>query len=375
VKTILTQEANKMKILQKIVAGAALTSALLFGYNAKAQNVLVPTQVKTETSAISNKDVAGVPYQRVEFGNDKWSFKYDINSKLKPNETPVNVGMFALNKLYKKNNTSIGAEIFQVGKFTSTDVWFVDAWVASKLGDFSVMLDYGKGFQIDKRSKDYVIATAKSKRVSLEGCVYPQGSLLEKGIEWKKYGFVSYKGDDVYASIGNKIDAGYISAGYYGSPDFGTFAFGTFDRKTGNRWIKSQTAIGKVNRKFYSNETGEIASEFFAMPAYFPVHFSQLATKGMLALKLEYKRNSYVPETEFMIASSKTPLAQLGIGINTVYAPCSTSSNYVVEACKQLNFGNFSGLLETRYNNNKKEFTAFLTMSYTIPVKNGGKLR
>jgi len=361
---------------KKAVAGATLVGTLAFGHiaNTNAQNVLVPTKIKTETSAINGIDasgthVAGVPYQRIEFGNDAWSFKYDINTKLKPTDNPVNVGMFALNKLYSKGKTSVGAEIFQVGKFKETDVWFVDSWVSTTIGDMSVMIDYGKGLQKDKRSKDYVIATAKNKRVSLEGCLYPQGSFLEKGIEWKKYGFVSFKGDHAYAAVGNKINAGYVAAGVYGFKDFGTFSFGTFDRKTGDRWIKSQTAFGDVNQKFYSTATAEIASEYFAMPAYFPVHFTQLTTRGTFAIKLEYKRNKYVPETEVEIASNKTPLVQLGVGINTVYKEGAAKSSYVVEACKTVQFGDFSATAEARYNNNNQTLTGFLTMNYTIPVK------
>ena len=76
-----------MKTLQKIVAGVALTGALLLGYNAKAQNVVVPTKVATETSIIGSKDATGVPFHRTEIGNDAWTFKYDLNMNLKPHKT------------------------------------------------------------------------------------------------------------------------------------------------------------------------------------------------------------------------------------------------------------------------------------------------
>jgi len=357
-----------MKTLQKIIAGIALTSALTFGYkaNAQEQNVLVPTKVSTETSAINNKDVSGVPFQRVEAGNDAWSFKYDINMKLKPSDCPVNVGMLSLNKLYSNKNTSIGAEIFQVGKFNEKDIWFVDAFIAKKMGDISLMLDYGKGLQKDRQSKDYVIATLKHPKFSLEGCAYPQGSVLEKNVKTLWCGFGSYKGDNVYASLGNKVQTGYASAGLYGFKDFGQLLFGMKTRDNGDIWIKSQTALGDVNQAFFSKEMFEIASEYFAMPAYFPMHFSPISTRGNIALKLEYKKNSGVPQTEIMLATDKTPV-QIGLGVNTSYQNNSSISNVAIELYKDFKLGKkFTGSIEGRYNNRTKETTGYLKMKYNI---------
>jgi hypothetical protein len=358
-----------MKTLQKMVAGVALTGALLFGYTAKAQNVLVPTKVSTETSVIGNKDAAGVPMQRVEAGNAFWSFKYDIDAGVRPTDNPLNVGMFSLNKLYSKKNTSLGAEIFQVGKFKSDDICFVDAWVTQKIGDISVMIDAGKGFQKDKHSKDYVIATLVHPRFSLGGCAYKQGSFLEDHVKTLWYGYGAYKGNHIYAAVGNKISTTYTSFAVHSYKDFGTFAYGLFDRQTGNRKFKSQTAFGDVNQTFYSNATGEIVSNLYGMPAYFPKYFTQLSNKGTAAVKLEYTVNNGVTETEFEIASNKTPLVQLGVGLNTVYKEGSSKSSYILEVSKSMQFGNFSSTVETRYNNNKQELTAEVILSYTIVNK------
>jgi Phr family secreted Rap phosphatase inhibitor len=108
-----------MKKLQKVVSGIALMGALAFGYNSNVNAQVAPTKVATETLIIHNKDATGTPLQRVEIGSDAWKLKYDVNFKLNNDVKPVNVGLFALNKLYSKNNTSIGAEVFQVGNFSA----------------------------------------------------------------------------------------------------------------------------------------------------------------------------------------------------------------------------------------------------------------
>jgi hypothetical protein len=355
-----------MNTLQKIIAGAAIVGASMFGYNANAQ--VKPTKIATETSIVSNKDVTGVPMQRLQIGNDAWTFKYDHNFQLNNTSKPSDVGMFALNKLYNKNNTIIGAEIFPVGNYDKNQIWFVDAWISKKVGNIDLMLDYGKGFQKDKHSKDYVIATLKHPKFSVEGCLYPQGSLLDMNVEWKKYGFVSYKGDHVYASVGNKIHTTYALVGTSGLENFGNFTYINHNRETGDISLKSQTSLYGANQKFFQNSTFEMASEYFAMPAYFPIKLSPMSNKGAVAVKLEYKKtpSKGTQETEIMVGSNKTPFVQVGLGVNTEYKNNSSISNVAIELYKEVKFGKFTGSVEARYNARTSTATGYVKMNYTF---------
>jgi len=355
-----------MKTLQKIIAGAALTGALLFGYNANAQKAIVPTKVSTETSLIGSKDNSGVLMQRLETGNDAWTFKYDYSPKLNFDTKPVNVGLFSLNKLYNKNNWNVGVEGFQVGNFDGKDTWFVDAWVSKKHKDISAMLDLGLGFPDTKYTQVYAIASFKHPKTSLCGAFYKVSPE-----ETRYYGYAAYHDHNVYGVVGNKVHTSFAMAGVYDLEHFGNLTFGTHNRETGDVWIKSQTAVGDVNKKFYSVGTFDLASDILSMPMFQPIHLGPLSTKGDYALKLEYKKNSAknTHETEIMVATDKIPFVQVGVGLNTEYNCGKSISNIAVELYKEVKLGKFSGSAEARYNAKTSTATGYVKMAYNI----GGK--
>ncbi len=351
-----------MKTLQKIITGAALTGALMFGYNANAQeSKIVPTKIATETSIVANKDVAGVPFQRVEAGNDAWTFKYDLNMKLKPTDNPLNVGLFSLNKLYDKNNLNIGAEAFQVGKLDGKDTWFVDSWATKKFKDMSLMIDLGLGFPDTKYTQTYAIGAFKHPKTSISGAVYSVNS-----DETRYYGYAAYHDHNLYGAIGNKVNTSFASTGIYGLKNFGNLTFATHNRDNGNIWSKSQFAFGNVNSKFYSVGTFDLASDIFSMPMFQPIHLTPLSTKGDYTIKLEYKRNkpNSTHETELMLGTDKTPFVQVGLGVNTEYKNNSSISNVAIELYKDVKLGKFTGAVEARYNARTSSATGYVKMSY-----------
>lgn len=363
-----SQEENKMKTLQKIIAGAAIVGASMFGYNASAQ--VAPTKIAAETSIVSNKDMDGILMQRLETGNDAWTFKYDYHPKLGFDTKPVNAGMLSLNKLYDKKDFTIGIEGFQVGNFNGKDTWFVDAWGTKKYKDLSFMLDLGLGFPSDGYVQTYAIATFKHPKTTISGAFYKVDPE-----EMRYYGYAAYHDHNIYGVIGNKINTGFAMAGIYDLEHFGSLTFGTFDRKSGNIWIKSQTAVGEVNNGFYSVQTFDLASDILSMPMFLPVHLNPLSTKGDYALKLEYKRSAdkKTHETEMMVSTDKIPFIQLGVGLNTEYSCGRSISDVAIEVFKEQAFKvagkDMKYSIESRYNNRTHELTGYIKFSYAI----GGK--
>ncbi len=356
-----------MSKIKRIIAGATIASYLLFGGNTIAQDnkrkIILPTKAAIESSIISNKDMDGILMQRIETGNDDWTLRYDYNSKLNFDKKPANVGMLSLNSLYDKNNINVGAEVFQVGNLDGKDTWFVDAWASKKYKKTSFMIDAGLGFPSTKYLQTYAIASFNHPKTTIKGAFYNVSSK-----ETRYYGYISYHNHNIYASVGNKINTGFAIAGTYGFKSFGNMTFGTLDRKTGDIWIKSQTAIDNVNQKFYSAETFDLASDILSMPMFQPIHLNPVSTKGNYALKLEYKysetRKSH--ETEVMLATKKIPFIELGVGVNTEYKENCTNSSFALELFKEVRFGKFSGSAEARYNHRTKTGTAYIKMSRTF---------
>jgi hypothetical protein len=353
-----------MNKLQKIIAPAALAGSMFLGYITNTNAQVAPTKVATETSIIESKDNSGILMQRIETGNDAWTFKYDYNPKLNFETKPVNVGLFSLNKLYNKNNTNIGAEVFQVGNFDGHDTWFVDAWVSKKHKDISAMLDVGLGFPGDSKFiQKYSIASFEHPKISSAAAFYNVSPE-----ETRYYGYLAGHSNNLFGVVGNKINTSFAAAGIYGLENFGTVNFGTYDRQTGNIWIKSQTAVGNVNDKFFSVPTIRLLSNLLALPAFQPIHLSPLSTKGDYALKLEYKKNAEkdIQETEIMLATDKTPFVQVGIGVNTEIKCGKATSNLAIELFKEQKFGKFTGSAEARYNARTSTATGYVKMSYTF---------
>lgn len=362
----------KMNKAKKIIAGAAMVSQLLFASYAGAQekkSIFAPTKIATETSISASKDCSGIPFQRAEIGNDYWTFKYDFNMKLKPSDCPANVGMFSLNKIYSKNNTIIGAEVLQVGKFDGKDTWFADAWLAGKKGKFSYMLDLGKGFPSEGKNRDYVISNLRHPKFSAMLAYYAMGGTFQKGVEIRKYAYLSYHDHNICAAAGNNVNTGFALAAIIGKEDFGHLSFITHNRKTGDIWFKSQTGLQNADQNFYSVSTMDLACDILGTPMFQPIHLGPASTKGEYAVKFEYKKHaaSAAHEYEALVATKKLPLVQVGVGINSEYSSeCKTKRGAVIEIYKPIKAGKFSASFEGRYNSRNSTATAYIKMSRTF---------
>ena len=360
-----------MNALQKIIAGLAVagTIASTTPTQAQQQASLTPTHAQTETSFRSTDQVTGTPLQRLVVNNDTWTFKYDRNAQMDAANKPNDIALLYLGKIATVKDINLGASAIIYGNHDGKDETFIDAYLTKHIGKASITLDIEKSFRPTGPSREYVALIAKHPRVNIAAGVWAQASFLKKQHDpLLAYGYVSVKNDHGYAAIGNKEHTGYAAAGIHGFENFGEFIFALNNRDLGTTWIKSQTAFGEASKGFYSNETFDVASAYFGMPAFFPIHFSPLSTKGSVALKLDYKHdnNAGTTETEAMLATNKTPI-QLGLGINTLSLDGKIDSDVAIELYKDFKINDkLTGAAELRYNNRTKDVASYLTIGYAF---------
>ena len=356
-----------MKKLQKLLSGILLSGALLCRYNANGQVAqTTPIKVLTETSISANKTGSGIPMPRTAINTGQFSFKNDTYFNFK-GKNPNDVTSLFYNKNYDKKNLSLDLGILNVGNFDGKDEIFFDASITKKQDNKNITLEIGKSIKKDCESREWAIVYLRNPKISGDIGYFAQGPTFKKNTEILKYAWLGYHNNHTYVALGNEIDRTWGFVGVKGYSDFGTFTLGKYDRQNGDVWIKSQTAIGDVNQKFYCTELFDVASSYFVVPAFHTKHFSPLSTKGDVALKVEYKKNgtTNVQESEIMIGTNKTPI-QLSVGINTEYTSDATTSNAVIEAYKEFKIGKCDGSIEAKYNNRTEDLTAYLTLKYTF---------
>jgi len=354
-----------MNTLQTIATGALLTGSTVFGLEANAQNVFTPTQIKTETSIISNNDVTGIPMHRTEIGNDFWTLRYDYDSKLNNSEKPANVGLFSLNKLYNKNGLKFGVELYQVGNFDGKDKWFLDASATKKFKENSINLFYGKGKPYDGPFEDYGGVIFNNPKLSAGATFYAYGPVFDKKTHTDYFGRVIYRGDHTYASFGNKVQNTFGSFGIHGFENYGEYIFGIQDRVTGNIWIRSQMGFGKVNKDFYNTNTFDVSTNYFTLPEFFQKYFTIPCSKASLVSYFDIKTKPMdnIVETEFGFGTDRTPIP-VNIGVNTEYCGGKSKSGFTVGVSKELKFKKFNVVAEAQYNSRIKSAKAYVKAQY-----------
>jgi hypothetical protein len=80
---------------------------------------------------------------------------------------------------------------------------------------------------------------------------------------------------------------------------------------------------------------------------------------------LDGEKSNCTYESEILLATSKTPFVQLGLGVNTEYKNHSSKSGFAIELYKDFKIGKkFNALAEYRYNSRAKGSTAYIKMGY-----------
>jgi hypothetical protein len=331
--------------------------------SSKSNNILSDIgfrKVSTETAATAD----GIPMHRTEIVNNNVTVKYDAKFRTKPTDAPVDIGGISFDKIYSDSTINIAAGLTSVGNLDKETEYFLDASITKQYGDITATLDIGKGARSTGPSREYLIGVFRHPNVSSEIGWFPQGSTFNKHTEILQYEWVALHNDNAYVGGGNEVDRTWIFAGIKGMEDFGTFAFAKYDRKSGDVWVKSQTAYGNADRGFFSTETFNVAASYLCVPPFFVKHFSPISTKGDAALKIEYKNcpSTGNAESEVMLGTNTTPI-QVGIGVNTGYKGNTSISNVVAELYKEFSVAGIKGSVEVRYNNRTGDASGYVKLS------------
>ncbi len=352
-----------MKTIGKTLTGILLAGALALGTGrADAQS-----KVSIETQAITNTVGSGLPFHRTTIETQPITIRYDKTIGLGKNaKDPADAGAIFFNNLYSDSTSSLNAYAINVGSFNREDEQFFGAWASKKVEETELTFEVGKSARKTGPSREWGIAKVRGENISGDLAYFAQGSTFGKEDKFSYY-MACYHDKNTYVGGGDNNGVSWTFGGIHGFEDFGTFAFGKHDPKTGEVWIKSQTAVSDVNKSFYNAGLFDFAADYLTLPAFFPIHFSPISTKGSAALKLEYKNfpSRKKAESEIMVATNQTPI-QVGVGINTEYNPTGTTSGVALELYKDFNVAGIKGDFEVKYNGRTKDLQAYLKAGYAF---------
>ncbi|MGV8161874.1 MAG: hypothetical protein ACP5N2_00900 [Candidatus Nanoarchaeia archaeon] len=315
---------------------------------------LNPININLETGLL-NPDNHLVNFQRVEIGNKDVSIKYDFNGK-KSDVGKINI---ALPK-------DAGLALYKIGDWDGKDIFYWEAFKTIKVGDKSTMLfDIGTGAGKGREPEYFAIVNVKNNKLFVEGAIYaPASGLgdLDKSI----YGLVAYDFGHAYLGLGKNTNTLVGVTGVKGFKDVGMLTLMLYDKETKGWSFISQTAAGNVNQGFFSKDNFDFVTELFAIPAFFPVHFSPQVTKGTYSIKINGAGNIDKAELEGKIGAYIKALGGgVSAGVNTLNKHGKTEVGGVVEVYKPFKLKNgISGSVEAKYNTRSKAASAYLTLRY-----------
>lgn len=326
----------------------------LMNQGTKTEQVLsTPISIHTETG----KNPKEINFQRIQISNKDFEIKYDQN------KDKNDVAKITINT---PNKTGFAA--YKLGDGLSEDNFYVEGWKAFDLGKNTALIDGGFGLGKTIKPVYYGIVNIKNDKLFLEAALYNEGSKL-LDMDKSFYGLAAYDFGNAYFGIGNKKGEHVALMGIKDFKDIGHISMLTYDPKTKKFWTKSMTGIGNVDKGFYSKGLFDAALEYFAIPAFFPLHFSPETSKGDYVLTLFGVGDDKSQEIEAQVGF-RNKIVEVGTGINTLTQDGKTESGLVVELNKPfeniLGIEKLNGNAEARYNTRTQSVEGYLQLNYQI---------
>ncbi len=342
-----------------IIAFVISTFVLFLCQTSEAQ-----TKVSTETTVCHDQTQSGVPLNRLEISNPKFSFKYDYKVDL-INNTKLNdvMGIF-LPKLISKESFTFGAGLIKLGDGNRSDNILVDLSAQKKFKAITIDLEIGRAFSVESHPWDYIMARTSHKLFTVEGGIL-SSTPLYAGAENKFYGWIAFHPEHLFAAVGNEISRDWFVFGTKGFKNFGSLSVADYDRKNGNFWFRSQFGFMDVNQKFYNQDNYVISTSYLVVPPFFYKHFSPMSTKGKYALKFDGRRTNKFDVYEVSAGRQFGKYGQIAIGLtNENFNKCRTG--LLLEFYKEFTLKNFKASTELRYEQLTNKFYGFIVLSCLI---------
>ena len=308
-------------------------------------------KLNLETGA-SNIFAQPIQYQRITLGNDNFELKYDFNKQGK------DIGRLKVNL-----PSHTGLALYKQGEWDGQDKFFLEGW-KSIPGETNFLIDAGLGYGKTTEPQYFAIGKATNKNIFLELGIFETGKNLTD-FHNSIYAGAGYDFGNAYLGGGRHHDQLVGVTGIKGFEDFGNLTYGLYNTKTDNWSFKSQTAINNANQGFFSKDLLDFVVEYFAVPSFFPTHFTPQMTKGDLTLKFQGAGNPTQTELEAMIGVDNEILP-FGIGVNTLSTNGERKTGVAIEAFKGFDLLGIKGSVEGRYNARTGDITGYLMMNYEL---------
>ncbi len=321
---------------------------------AAAQSANLESTIKIDTSA------SQVLIQRLEFTTKQVVLKYDY----KANDRDV-IGLI-FPTIWSDSTTSISGMAVKMGDGNRSDQYIADLWVNKQFGQFRAMLEVGRIVSFEAAPWDFAGTRLSYGNFTVEAYAMGYHPVTEKFNKSDSYfGWVAYHPKHAFVALGQQDNGLWAFAGTRNLKDFGSLSFLNYNKENGNFWFRSQSAFGEVNQNFYDLNTYIDATSYMVVPIFFYKHFSPIAAKGNLAVKVDGRRTNGVQNWE-LIGSKKigNDWVRLAAGINSEFKDDKVRYAPSFELYKAFNkpYGKF--IAEVRYDFLYNTFSAYLIVKY-----------
>ncbi len=322
------------------------------------------TKLSSETTLCYDKTQSGIPLNRIEVSNQKFSLKYDYKVDLVKNTRVNDVFGIFLPKFIDKKSFNFGAGLIKLGDGDRGDQTIIDLAAQKKFRSLIIDLEVGRAFSVETKPWDFVVARASHKLFTTEGGILSPDPLYANS-QKKLYGWVAFHPEHYFVAVGNEISRDWVVFGTKKFGDFGNLTIANYDRDNGNFWFRSQFGFVDVNQKFYSQENYVISSSYLIVPPFFYKHFSPMSTKGKYAFKFDGRRVNKFDVYEVSFGRQFGKYGQVAIGM--------TNENFhkervglLLEYYKEFTLKDFKVSTEFRYEQLTNKFYGFVTLNYLM---------
>ncbi len=322
--------------------------------HAVAQSANLESTIKIDTSA------SQVLIQRIEIITKEVIIKYDYKAK----DRDV-IGLI-FPTIWSDSTTTISGMAVKMGDGDRSDQYVADLWVTKQFGQFKTMLEVGRLVSLESIPWDYAGTRLSYGNFTVEAYAMGYHPVTEKlGKNDSYFGWVAFHPQHAFVGVGQQDNGYWAFAGTRNLKDFGSLSFLNYNKANGNFWFRSQSAFGEVNQNFYSLDTYIDATSYMVVPIFFYKHFSPIASKGNLAIKVDGRRTNGIQNWE-LIGSKKigNDWVRLAAGINSEFKEDKMRYAPSFELYKAFTkpYGKF--IAELRYDLLYNTFSAYLIVKY-----------
>jgi len=316
--------------------------------NSKVAN---PFNIKLETG-LSNVGAHPVKFQRGQISNKDFELKYDFNGAGK------DVARLTVNL---PNKMSVA--FYNIGNMDGKDYAYWEASKVLKVGNNSTMLfDGGTGIGKGREPEYFLIANIKNDKLFVEGAIYEKASRL-KDLDKSIFALAAYDFGHEYLGVGKNRNTLVGVAGVKDFKDVGMITYALYDKETKGWTISSQTAVGDVNQKFFSKDNFDFVTEYFAIPVFFPTHFTPQVTKGDYSIKINGTGLPGKTELEAKLGF-RNEIVSVSAGVNTLNENGKTDVGAVIELYKPFKLFGADCYGEAKYNTRSGDITGYIGVNF-----------